>query len=269
MRITLLLLLLFITPWGWATHPGAYTFGVFPHMPSNRLIDIYQPFAMRFGAQLGQLVQLQSRPTFSAFRQALSEEEYDLALIQPFDYPAAYAQYNYLPLVRRSSDLRAILVVRSESTIQGVDDLWGISLAAPPEEAAVVRLMHAYLQQQGLDLHHDLRLSLKSNHFSCLQSVLLGYADGCITSAESLERFDDARIRGRLRIVVQSAPARNALIVAHKRLPTQERERLVQEILSWSETSVGREILSRGHMDPFVRADDHDYDLVRQLMAQE
>lgn len=243
--------------------PESYGLGVFPHMPKNKLFHVYQPIAEDFQQLLQRPVTLLTKNDYQTFQQQLSEQRYDIAFVQPFDYVQAHDHYDYLPLARRSAPLSTIFVVRKDSKLQNIADLKGGALQALSSTAAVSRVGEKALQQQGFDLEKDIKIQRSKNHFACMQSVLIGDADACVTARRALAHFEGVKIKDKLRIIHQAVPIPHALFIVHRRVPEETRQQLQQHIVNWPNTSAGQALLKNGNLIPFVVATDDEYDLLR------
>jgi phosphonate transport system substrate-binding protein len=242
-----------------------YKFGVFPHIPLTELLKVYTPIAESFEKGLGQPVEVATRPSYEQFVDELKRESYDIAFIQPFDYPMAHDEHHYIPIARRISPLTAIFVVLKESPIHKLEDLRGKRLAEPSPVAAVTHLAKSALVSAGFDLKRDIEIVSGKNQISCLQMVLIGKADACATVRPALEQYGDPKAIERFRIVYETPPIPHTLFVAHSRLSKQEIEKIQEIIISWPYSAEGKAILAQGPMVPFVKALDAEYDPIRHF----
>ena len=243
-----------------------YEFGVFPNLPLARIHELHAPMARDFEAKLGRPVRLSSKAAYAAFGEALRNETYDIALVQPFDYVDAHDKHGYLPLARRGEALEAVIVVRQDSPLASLQDLKGRIVSNPPEDAAVSHLTSMALREVGIDPQTGVKRYYAKNHFACLQSVVIGAADACGTAAQALRTIEKQSPPARFRVLHTMASMPHALFVVHKRVPQKDRELLLHTILEWPNTEPGRKILDAGHFVPFVAARDADYEVVRRYI---
>lgn len=244
---------------------GALVFGVFPHMPATRLLQVFTPVAEDFSRALGEPVKLRTRPDFEQFAAELQAETYDIAFIQPLDYVWLHDRHGYLPLARRDAPLQTVIVVNADSGIRNLRDLKGKTLAQAAPRAAVTQIIAAALKVEGYDIDKDFKRSFSANHFACIQKVITGEADACGTAARALAHWQDVKDSHGFRVIYEAPDMPHALFVVHPRVPPKQRRILLDTILSWPHTERGREILSRGELLPFTRATDADYDPVRRF----
>jgi phosphonate transport system substrate-binding protein len=242
-----------------------YKFGVFPHIPLTELLKVYTPIAESFERGLGQPVELTTRPSYEQFADELRHEVYDIAFIQPFDYPMAHDEHHYLPIARRISPLSAIFIVLRGSRIHRLEDLRGKTIAEPSPNAAVTHLAKKALVDAGFDLQKDIKIVSGKNQIACMQLLLLGKADACATVRPALEQYGDPKALERFRIIYETPPVPHTLFVAHSRLSKQEIEKLQEIIVSWPYNAEGKAILAKGPLVPFVKALDAEYDPIRQF----
>ncbi len=262
LRFTLLLATLLLMPL-LTCAADRYKLGIFPHMPISRLLEVHQPIADDFAQKLGKPIDLLTKSTFTLFEHELQQESYDIAFIQPFDYPAAHDRYHYLPVARRAANLNTIILVLSESPFKSLADLKGLRISNPATTAAVTQMTDRLLKKSGFDPQHDFQRTYLANHFACMQSVIVGSSDACGTAHRAMLQFNDVKLSQRFRIIAESEPIPPALFVVHSRVPETDRKILHDTITHWENTPEGRKILAHGYIQPFITATDSEYDRLR------
>jgi len=240
-----------------------YKLGIFPYLPTARILKVYTPVAENFEKTLNTPVTLRTKPSYNKFIQALSKEKYDIAFVQPYDYINAHDNYNYLPLVRRSKPLRTVIIVKKDSKLENLSQLKGKVIATPAKHAAVSRITNMTLKDKGFDLANDVTRSYKKNHFACMQSVIIGEAAACGTAERALKHFNDVKMKDKFRVLHYAHEIPNSLFIIHKRIAPEVREKLIKSILNWPDTDSGKRILAGGKIIPMVRTKDSDYDVIR------
>ena len=246
-----------------AAEPQPYRLGIFPHMPLAKLQSVFAPIADDFSKALGRPVLLRTRTTFEKFESELRKETYDIAFIQPFSYVWAHDRYSYLPLARLSNPMKAILVVKRESTLKSIRDLRGLEIANPPRSAAVSNLTSIALLQAGIDPNTGVHRIYAPNHFSCMQKVLLGEAAACGTVSRAMVLFEGKQKSPLFKVLAQTPQVPNSLFVVHSRVPEKDRKRLIHVILSWAATEEGNKLLTNSQLSNFVVVTDDNYDILR------
>jgi phosphonate transport system substrate-binding protein len=249
---------------GAAVAEKEYVLGVFPHLPPRDLENVFAPIANDLGEHVGRRVVLRSNTTFERFTENLNKQQFDIAFVQPFDYVFIADRYGYKPLATRTEKLAAIVVVNPAGPFNALKDLKGKRIALPPESAAVTALLRAHLKSSGLDPDKDVTLSYHRSHMSCMQQVMIGEVDACGTASPAL-RFFEKKMKSELKVIARSREIPHTLFAVHPRVPAKDRELLRTRILSWGETPVGKELLARGELTPFVSIQDADYNVVRAM----
>jgi len=252
--------------WNYSDKPP-YVLGIFPHLTTARLEEVFAPIAADMANAVERRVVLQTRSTFSTFMEELEKETYDIALIQPFDYIRVRARYGMIPLARRGSPLSAVIMVNSDTDIYRLSDLKGKTLALPPEVAAVSHLAKAALVQAGLVPGRDVTLSFHRSHDACLQQLMIKRADACATADYPVRFFQD-RMKISFRQLARTPEIPHVLFAVHPRVAPQDREAIKQAILSWPDREEGRKIMQNGKLQPFQAATDEEYEVVRTFWKQ-
>ncbi|MBI1424195.1 MAG: PhnD/SsuA/transferrin family substrate-binding protein [Gammaproteobacteria bacterium] len=238
-----------------------YHLGIFPYMAPRQIIKYYGPIAADMEMALHRKVKLESQRSFSAFSQALSQHTYDIALIQPFDYPRAVDKDGYIPLARLSAPLVTQFYVRSDSPYHTLNDLRGTTLAMPPAKAANSRMALRALYDNQLIPGRDIEIRYFNSHDSCLQQVWVGNASACTTAAPPVKVFEN-RMQASLRPIYATPPIPHVLFVAEPRVPLDDRTRLQQLIIGWDKSEHGRTILSQLGFPAFVPVKADDYSIM-------
>lgn len=248
-------------------HAGpAYRLAVYPYLTPLRLDPIFAPAARELASALGVGVRLVTRPSYRAFRSALAAERFEIVFLQPFDYVESAAPLGYIPLARSSAGLSAVTVVPQDAAVGGLHALHGATVAFPPREAAVTRLGLAALRARGMRPGRHFEPTFETTHFACMNRVLVGAAQACVT-APAMAALFEVRSGRPLRVILRSRPIPGRLFAAHRSVPASLRARLRTVITGWARTDGGRALLLRGRLAPFVPATDADYAVVRSLIG--
>lgn len=245
----------------------AYVLGIFPHLATARLEEIFAPIAADLSRAVGRRVLLRTRSSFAGFSEELGREKYDIALVQPFEYVMIRERYGMVPLARRGSPLSAVIMVNSDAPYHELADLKGRVLALPPEVAAVSHLAKTALLHAGLVPGRDIRLRFLRSHDACLQQLMIERADACATADYPVRFFQD-KMHILFRQLARTPKIPHVLFVAHPRVSAADREAIRQAILSWPEREEGRKIMANGRLQPFKLATDAEYDVVREYWDQ-
>ena len=263
---SLFALLAIASPAGAAAEPAqsAYRLGIFPYVAPRQIVEFYGPVAASMQAALSRPVTLESAPTFPDFSQKLAEQAYDIALIQPFDYPQVVEKRGYIPLAQLSTKLVSQLYVRDDSRYRKIEDLRGTIVAMPPAEAATTRMSLRTLHDHKLVPGRDVEVRFFNSHDSCIQQVWTGGASACGTASPRILTFEE-RMHAKLRAIHDSPPIPHIVFVAHPRVPAEDRARLQALITGWGQNEPGRTLLKRLDYPEFVVHRPGEYAMMRNF----
>jgi phosphonate transport system substrate-binding protein len=228
-----------------------YHYGVVPYLTPIQLAKLHAPVVSRFTHLLGHPVSFVTAASFESFAMRLKQRRFDIAFIQPYDYPAAVGELGYIPVARMGDQHRALIVLPPDSPLREVAQLKGRTVALPPVSTPACYLAAVMLREAGLDPQRDVTLRHYKSHESCLQQVLSGSAAACVTPEHALRAFT-SRIGITLRVLKESPPSLGPLFVAHPDLPPAARQALQEDILSWADRADGRTILHALGFKTFV-----------------
>lgn len=241
---------------------AVYRLGVLPYMAPRQTIEFFGPVATSMERALGHPVKLQSVLAFADFTEALSRQAYDIALIQPFDYPTVVESLGYLPLAQMSVPLVSQLYVRHDSRYQKLADLRGTTIAMPPAESVNARMTLRALYDNKLIPGRDVEVRYFNSHDSCIQQVWAGLASACGTARSPISVFEQ-RMQATLRSIYDTPPVPHILFVAHPRVPPEHRARLRETIIGWSQHEDGRALLKNLGFPGFVPVKPAEYAMMR------
>ncbi len=247
-----------------AEQETSYKFGAFPMIAVGQMHSVFSPVAAEFAKALGHPVLFRTKPTFAEFREQLSLETYDFAVVQPFDYVLAHDKYHYLPLARFEKPLKGSFMVLADNPLRGLQDLRGKKVAVPPTTAAVTLMAKKALQDAGFDLKRDIELQYTKSHDSCLQLVMTKSVEACVSSPRAVSLFEE-KWGKRFRALYLTPSIPNTLFVVHRRVPRQVREALLKTVTSWPGSSeAGAKFIEINSMH-LVPATNAEYDVVRKF----
>jgi len=227
--------------------------------------DVFAPVAAEFARVLSRQVHFRTKPTYAEFREELSRQTYDFAIVQPFDYVLAHDRYDYLPLARYEEPMTARMVVLANSQLRSLRDLRGKRVALPASTAAVSYMARKALLDAGLNLKRDVSLSYMKNHDACLHLVVIKSADACISSPRGIYVFE-TKWRLHFRVLHETPGIPNTLLMVHRRVPKEKRDILLKTVTGWPESSeVGREFVKNSNNMRLVPATDAEYNVVRKF----
>ena len=220
-------------------------FGVFPHLSTRVLLEVYQPLADHLSQALNRPVTLETAPDFADFLTRTREGRYDLLFTPPHLAYLAQSETGYRPLYAYTSPLYGLLVVRKHAPYQSLRDLKGKPLAMADPLGIVVMMMEAELSRAGLRQGRDFTRIEARSHNNAALLVIQGKAQGAVMGTMAFQRLP-AQIRQDLRPLVHTRPILSPVYLANSKLPAAEVEALKAALKGFAATAPGHEFFKQG-----------------------
>jgi phosphonate transport system substrate-binding protein len=225
-----------------ATTP-TYTFGVVPQYDAQRIFETWQPILREIEKLTGLKFKLTGSLTIPAFETQFMVGEFDFAYMNPYHALKAAEKQHYIPQVRDvGRSLYGIIVVRKDSPITTVQDLEGKTVAFPAPNALGASLI------PRADLKNLYNINILPRYVQSHSSVYLNVALGRVAAGGGLQKtFGQQKksIRNKLRILYKTREVATHPIVAHERVPEEDRKKVKLAFLSLANTQKGRMLLSK------------------------
>ncbi|ARU55234.1 PhnT family ABC superfamily porter [Oleiphilus messinensis] len=237
-------------------------FGVVPQQSAQKLALKWQPVFDALQASSGIQILFKTAPDIPEFERRLAEGEYDLAYMNPYHFTVFNLEPGYQAMVRAADrEIKGIIVVARDSSIQQLSDLSGLTLAFPaPAAFAASMLPRAYLANENI--------MIATKYVQTHDSVYLTVARGLYAAGGGVMRTFASmpdNVKAQLRILWTTPGYTPHAIANHPRLSGQVRFRLTQALLHLDQTPEGRLALQGLKINGFTPAEDADWDDVRAL----
>ncbi len=206
----------------------------------------------------------------------IKEGEYNFATFGPMSYVEAAREKAVTPAVKPlrfgEESYKSLLLAHEDSDIYEPEDFRGRSFAFVDEKSASGYLFpYAFLKDQGIDPQADLGVtSFLGGHTDVVAAVWLeNYAGGAVYDDARQDMDNPERVIENTRVVAKTPPIPNEPWAFRAEFVEQYPE-LVEEIISLlvgleDEGPSGKRILDSLGISGFTRAEDADYDVVRDL----
>jgi phosphonate transport system substrate-binding protein len=225
---------------GDANASKVHTFDVVPQLTAAKIYTNWSPLLQRVGQEAGLCFELRVSPTIPEFEQKLLKGESDFSFINPYHAVLAFQKKKYQPLLADSQDLlTGILVVRTDSPINNLDELKGKNLTFPaPNSFAASLLIRAELAKKKIDINPV----FVKTHSNVYRSVISkdAVAGGGVNNTLDNEAPE---VRQQLRVLFETKAYTPHPIVTHPNVSTAVRERFLQAMLKLTQDDEGRKIL--------------------------
>lgn len=243
-----------------------YTVAVVPQIASIQIYRDWTPLLTKLEQVTGYRFKLLAYNEFSRFELALNQGVPDLVYLNPYHMVIAKLKNQYRPLVRDSSPLTGILVVRQDSPIKKLTDLDGKNIAFPSPNALGASLyMRALLAE---------KIKIKAtpvyvgSHQNVYRHVLIGevMAGGGVNS--TLEKETEA-VRSQLNILFTTPDISPHPLAAHPRIPVDVSKKIVAALLAMRNGPESSKLLAAVQIPQPIEADyKRDYAGLAQLKLE-
>ncbi len=246
-----------LTPLAWGAE---YSFGVVPQFDHRQLFAIWNPILNELGKRTGLSFKLVLTPDIPSFEKEYLKGAYDFVYLNPYHLLKANRSAGYRPIIRDSSDLLGILVVRRDSPVDSPADLNGRTVAFPsPNALGASLLMRADLSNL---FHVRITPLYVTSHDSVYLHVVQGLADAGGGVMKTLSRQEEA-VRVALKIIYVTRPMPSHPVARHPRVPNADAEKVRRAFLEMAAAPEGRALLSKVPINQPVSASLSDYTPMR------
>lgn len=252
-----------------------------PSMEAGKIVTSGQEVADYITQKTGYQFKVAVPTSYASVIEALGTNETDIAWLATFAYILAHEKFGAevaLTTVRNGLEsYRGQFLARSDSGIETLEDIEG-KVIAYTDAASTSGYLYpsAILAKKGIEPKD---MMYAGGHPQAILAVYQGTADvGCTFWSPPGE---DGSIKDARRAVIDTYPdvvdkvkiigytdwIPNDTVTFRKEFPAEMREEIVQCLLDFAATDEGHEILlTLLDIDDFVRADDSDYDVVRNTL---
>lgn len=238
----------------------SYTFGVVPQFQQRKLFAIWKPIVDEINKRTGLELKLLTTLTVPEYEHEISQGKFDFVYANPFHIMLESTKQGYIPLVRDSTPLRGILIVRKDSPVRHLAELDGKTLAIPsPNAIGASILIRADLER----LHHVTMVPMNVKSHS---SVYLHVANGLVDAGGGVEKTleeQDQGVREALRVLYTTREFPSHPIAAHPRIPKEVREKVRKALLDMAATPSGKALLEEVPIKQITTASIEDYMVMR------
>ncbi|MCD6101896.1 MAG: phosphate/phosphite/phosphonate ABC transporter substrate-binding protein [Candidatus Cloacimonetes bacterium] len=252
-----------------------------PSMEAGKIVTSGTAVADFLTKETGYHFKVAVPTSYASVIEAMGTEETDIAWLATFAYVLANEKFGAevaLTVVRKGLEkYRGQFVSLTDSDINTIEDINGKIIAYTDAASASGYIYPtAILKQKGIKPR---RSFFAGGHPQAILAVYQGTADvGCTFWAPPGK---DGMVRDARRAVIDTYPdvvekvkiigytdwIPNDTVTFRKGFPPEMKEKIIQALLNFANTKEGHETLVRLlDIDNFVRANDSDYDVVREAL---
>ncbi len=252
-----------------------------PSMEAGKIVTSGKAVSDYLSGKTGYYFKVAVPTSYASVIEAIGTDETDIAWLATFAYILANEKFGAevaLTTVRNGlENYRGQFLARADSEINSLEDIEG-KIIAYTDAASTSGYLYpsAILRQKGIKPKD---MMYAGGHPQAILAVYQGTADvGCTFWSPPNE---DGTIRDARRAVLETYPdvvekikiigytdwIPNDTVTFRKDFPTEMREKIVQCLFDFAASEQGHETLvNLLDIDNFIRAQDSDYDVVRQTL---
>ena len=254
-----------------AVAADAVAVGMIPDAGATQVsIEQKAPLRDYLAGALGAPVKLVIPTSYNATVEALGNGSLDFAYLGGLTYVKAHARYGVIPLVQRRIDqqFHSLFITQGGSAIRTLTDLKGRSFAFGDINSTSGHLMpYRAMVQAGIDPDKDLKwFRYTGSHAATVQAVAAGIADaGACDETVFHGLIASGKVDGKALRVFHTTPAFVDYVwVARKDAAPALQATFAKAFLSLT-PSHDAALLAILRGKAFVRADDAEYDAIREV----
>ena len=210
----------------------AIEIGILPVVSTRTLLTTYQPLREYIEEKSGQPVSVVTAPDYRTFIERTQRGEYQFVITAPHLARFAQMDAGYIPIMRLTRELRAIVVVRVDSTIHTLSELRNKRVSTPDATAILTMLGIQLLRDTDLEPGKNVTLQAYPSVNSSALAVLSGDADAAVTAQTALNQMSD-EVRAGLRTISTSKSIPHMIYLASSKVPPTEVERITKILLDF------------------------------------
>lgn len=206
----------------------AMTVAVVPQFRAEEIHRVWAPLLARVAQETGQPLNLVVPVSIPAFERAMLAGEADFVYANPYHAVMGHRAQSYIPLVRDSTLLTGIVVVRADDPIRSVAELDGRTVAFPAPNAFGASLWIRALLAEREKIR--IQPAYVKTHSNAYRSVLAGLsaAAGGINLTFDQE---PPEVRKALRVLMETPGVPPHPLAAHPRVSAATRRAITDTFL--------------------------------------
>ncbi len=238
------------------------TFAFWPDSSPAAMQKRYANLVQLISKELSSVAYFKTRSDYSEYMEAIKKGEFDIAVVNAFDYVKIKNKTQYIPALMRSDELVATFVT-NDKTINDIKDLRGKKIGYASEYTSAA-ISSRYLLIKNDMLSSDYTPVFYNGHISCLQAVVNKSADVCVTGALIYQKFSPLK-KHNLRVIAKGEPMPQLVVLIHPRL--KDRLSAIKKLfLDLDKTKYGRSILDETYLVSLKEFSDEKYHLCEIIL---
>lgn len=243
-----------------------YKLSMLPRYSTDEINKRIVPLAKYLTMETGLQIEPTLTASFGQYSKQLSSGNINIGLENPYIYVMAEGAHEVIAMVEKGADgdkFRGIIITRSDSSLQTVDDLKGKKISIVGYTSA-----GGFLSQNLSLINHNIELAKDciveeapdNKQENVILSVFNGDVDAGFIRESALHQVDDFVPPGAIRILQSTEWLPNWALSISSNMPTDDKAKIINAIRS---LSPGHPVLKALKIDSFRLAQDSEYDSVR------
>ncbi len=244
--------------------------GVFPRRNAAETAKAFTPMADYLGERLGRKVKVITSKSFDTFRQAVTEQRYDIVQYNQYHYVRSAQTYQVVAHIEEfgKSTIAGVIYVRKDSGITTLAQLRGRTIMfGGGEDAMISYIATRYLLLQAGLGKADFKSLFAVNPPNAIVALIHHEADaaGAGDSVPDLPEVKNAIDTDELTALAVSAPLLQLPLAVKRGMPARLRTSIQSILVDLKNSEAGRQVLKSAELTGIGKAEDRDYDPHRKM----
>ena len=214
----------------------------------------YQALTDTMSRAIGREITIAFVREFSALERGMKEQQFDLLVARPSDYPArGLRDYKYAFVATAKPDGHCELLVHADSPLKSVADIKGKRLVMPEQKAYMSRFCNAELRDQGILLENENVTYVRE------QGAIPFAIDNTISHVGGVASYSGAYKQWKKagkRVLLQSRAQPYMPLIASSSITPEQIAKLQVALTGLANTDEGKVILTQLAITDFVTTEE-------------
>jgi len=255
------------------SHSREYVFGVHPQRNPKKLREVFGPLVKYLNRHLSDAhLVFEASRNFAAYDQKQAARQFDFALPNPYGtVQGIESGYRVFGKMGNEGDLRGLILVRQDSSIQNVEDLKGKTLSFPgPTALAATILPKYFLYSKGLDVTTDFKSIYVGSMESSLENVYRGNVAAGTAYPPAWRDFsrNQPQLASQLKVIWETDAMPDNSLMARDDVPQALVDQVARILFDMHNNKEGRAVLAKMDLTRFKPATNENYTSVSDFIKK-
>lgn len=250
-----------------------YIFGVHPQRNPRMLRAVFGPMVDYLDEHIPEATFVfEASRNFHSFDLKVDRRHFDFVLPNPYGTLRAIDHgYNVFGQMGNEGDLRGLILVRKDSTVQKVTDLRDRDVSFPGPTALAATIMPKYyLHTHGLDVKQE----INPRYVGSMESSLLNIHMGAVTAGTAyppawrMFQQQQPEAAAELKVLWKTDPLPDNSLMARDDIPASLVKQVAETLFNMPHTQDGRQVLRHMDLRAFIPANNATYQPVQEFLSR-